>query len=154
VNIRLVNKNEISKTAKIFVGAFNAVTEDHWDLQSAERYLSYGFARRPDLFFVAENEEAIIGGIFGEIHPWIGGDSLGEIELFVDQVHQGKGAGKRLLRAIIKAAIDKYHIIDYNFVADSSREFPFNWYKKVGMKTSPWVFMSGNPTEVLKRLSD
>lgn len=58
-----------------------------------------------------------------------------------------------LMRQIINQAIDIYNVNDMNFLADNSKGFPFNWYKKIGMGDSSWVFMSGEPNEVLGNLN-
>lgn len=152
MKIRNANLKELGEMADIFSDVFSKVSEDKWTGESARKYLEYCYTRRPDLMFVAVEDEKIIGGVFGEIFPLWDGQTLGEIEIFVDFEYQKGGLGKLLLKKIIDKAKEKYRVINLGFSADMDKEFPMSWYKKIGMKKSSWILMSGRADEVLKNI--
>lgn len=154
MDIRLAKKDDLELVATIYAEAYNAVTDENWTVEAALRFVEFSYNKQPDLFFVAEDNNNIIGAAFAEINPWAHGMSLSNIELFVKPNFQKRGAGKFLIRMIISQALDNYQISEVNFMADSSRGFPFNWYKKIGMKDSSWIFMSGKPDELLDNLKN
>lgn len=139
--------------AAAYADAFNSVTNDGWNLDTAKELIEYLFGHQSAIFLIATDGESLYGAVFGEIRPWSKGNSLRDIELFVCNQEHGKGVGRELLKRIVAEAIEKYSIKEINFLADGSRDFPFGWYKRIGMKDYPWVFMSGDPKDVLKGLS-
>ncbi|MBO7504680.1 GNAT family N-acetyltransferase [bacterium] len=50
--------------------------------------MSYWYDRQPDLFFVAEVDGRVVGGIVSGIKPWFDGNRLVDGELFVDKKYQ------------------------------------------------------------------
>lgn len=152
MKIRIASQTDLRSIAKTYADASNSVRSDNWTIDSALDFLSYLFDLQPDLFFIALEDKTIVGGVAGIIRPWVNGQSLAEIELFVRPQYQGKKIGKKLLRKIIFEAKARYNINDVNFLADASRKYPFDWYGRIGMKPSNWIDLSGNPDELLRNL--
>ncbi|MEI8061302.1 MAG: GNAT family N-acetyltransferase [Candidatus Berkelbacteria bacterium] len=152
MKIRNANLQDLDEMAVIFSDVFSKASDDKWTEESAKKYLEYCYNRRPDLMFVAVDAEKIIGGVFGEIYPLWDGQTLGEIEIFVNFEYQKSGLGKLLLKKIINEAKEKYQVINLGFSADMNKEFPMSWYSKIGMKKSSWILMSGSIDEVLRNL--
>ena len=150
-SIKLVRKEEISMVASIYLEAFNkAGINEKWTQEKAEEFMGWWFDHQPDLFFVALHKEQIVGGIVAGIKPWWAGQNLVDGELFVQPNFQRQGIGRGLLRALLKEAIRKYGIIEFESLADKSHEFPLSWYRKLGMTETTLVHIAGKPKEILK----
>ena len=153
-SIRLVKKEEISTVAAIYTEAFNKVgIGEKWTQKKAEEFMNWWFEYQSNLFFVAIHKGQIIGGIVAGIKPWWTGKNLVDAELFVHPDFQKQGIGKELLRALLKEAIRKYEIIEFESLVYKSHEFPFSWYRKLGMGETTLVHIAGKPKEILKKLN-
>lgn len=150
---RLAKQDDLESVAAIYAEAYNAVSDENWTVEAALSFVQHSYDKQQDLFYVVEYENEIIGAVFGIIKPWTVGNSLSDIDLFIDPKWQGERAGKQLLNKIIDEAIRKYQIKDVSFIADAGREYPFSWYQRLGMVKSSWVYMSGEPKKVLDNLN-
>jgi len=145
----------MTKVATVYAESFNEVEEERvWDKESAKLYMMHWFKKQPDLFLVAEHGNEIAGVVVGEIAPGPNGKMLTEVELCVSNKFRKQGIAKSLLSKIILDSQEKYQIVEVSFLAKSSAQYPIGWYKKIGMKDSPWVFMSGDSRIVLNNLKN
>jgi len=152
LTIRLAKRKDLAEIARIYqVANSKAYPEDKWNKKEAVNHLADYFKLQPDLFFVAYKDEKIIAGIWGRIEHYSGPD-LTDVDLFVDPESQNRGVGRGMLKYIIKKAATKYQIGEINFLANNKKDFPLVWYKKIGMKETPWFNMEGKVKEVLKNL--
>ncbi|MBM2820946.1 MAG: N-acetyltransferase protein [Candidatus Berkelbacteria bacterium] len=151
IKIRLIKEDDIEEVAKIFMESFNTAAKKGWKKQPVEKYMKYWFAKRPDLFIVAEDMK-ILGGAVGEIKPLVGGNHLVDLQLFVDIKNQKQGIGKKLLKAIIEKAILQYNIVEVQGFADRTTDFPMQWYKRLGLKTTRWTHIEGKAKEIIKNI--
>jgi len=153
-SIRLVKKEEISAVVSIYAEAFNkAGIGEEWTQRKAEEFMNWWFEHQPDLFFVTIYKEQLVGGIVAGIKPWWDGKHLVDGELFVHPDFQRQGIGKGLVRTLLKEAIRKYEIVEFEGLVDKGHEFPLSWYREIGMKETSLVHIAGNPKEILKKLS-
>jgi RimJ/RimL family protein N-acetyltransferase len=153
MKIRLATKKDLNSLAKIYVESFNnAKLEEEWTEKNAQRYMEYWLKIQPSLFFIAEDNKTIVGGIVARITPWWKENILGDIEIFISLKHQNKGIGKELLKKLISTAIEKYKIGEVALQAFSTHKFPLKWYEKIGFKKIKWINLSGNPKEIIKKL--
>jgi len=153
-NIRLVTEEDLPEVAKVYAETFNsAFPNEDWTVGSAKELLSYLYKAHPDLFFVAQKEDEIVGGIAGIIKPWWNGESFADGELFVKTIHQNRGVGKGLLKKALETAIEKYQISGMEGITNGEAKFPLSWYERLGLKKTGYVHIEGNAQEILKNLS-
>ena len=110
--------------------------------------------QQPDLFFIAEDDGKVVGGVWGRIVPWRGGLHLKDADMAVSPEYRKQGISKILLSKIISEALEKYNIVEVSGVAHGGKEFPMSYYEKIGLKKTNWVFIYGDPHEMLEKLTD
>ena len=153
MKIRLVKEDEIEKVASVYIRAFSNTTNENWNLEDTIKLFRYWFTRQPDLFFVALNENIIVGGIVANAKPWYDGIRLQDGEVFIDPTHQRKGIGQELLKKLIEEGIAKYKTNTFEGITFSHTEFPLSWYKRLGMEISQdLVIITGSCKEMLDKL--
>lgn len=153
--IILVRKEDIPQIAQVYVKAFGKTHHENWTRENAEKLLYYWYNRHPDLFFVAKNDNIIVGAITMGIKPWWDGMRLQDGELFIDPKYQKQGIGKLLLLRVLEEAIDKYQTSTLEGITFSGNSFPQNWYEKIGLKKSEdLIIVTGNCSEILKNLKN
>ncbi|MFC1600711.1 GNAT family N-acetyltransferase [Patescibacteria group bacterium] len=150
--IRLLRKNDIDDLARVFYEAFVQDYGHKWTVEEMAKTLTYFHSQQPDLFFIALLGNEIVGGIWGKIVPWRGGLHLKETDMAVSSKHRKKGISKKLLSKIIRKAIDKYNIVEFSGIAHGKRKFPMNYYKRIGLRITDWIFIYGDPNDILKKL--
>lgn len=151
--IRKIDKKDIIGTAKVFAEAFNyADAELGWSPETGIEYVKYWINRKADLFFVAERDHEIVGGIAGDIKPFKDEITLTEVVLFVSPEHHQQGVAKKLVKAIIEEAVKKYHATIVDGIANSAATFPMGWYERLGFKQTKWVYIEGKAEELLRNL--
>lgn len=154
INIRAVEEKDLSRLAEIYAEVYAVVDiGETWTKDSAHTFLAYWFKRQPDLFFVAEDGDALVGGFVAGIRPWCRGNLLVDGEVFVLPDCQHKKVATRLFEAVISGAINKHNIVALSGLTFIGMDFPLSWYKKLGMgEMKEWVVVSGDPKKVLENL--
>ncbi|MFA5967416.1 MAG: GNAT family N-acetyltransferase [Patescibacteria group bacterium] len=153
IRIRLIEEAELESVSQVFTEAFNnAGVGENWSVERAIKYLRYLYQHQPDLFFIAEAEGEIVGGVAGVIRTWGTGNYLGEWELFVKPEYQKQGIAAKLLTNIVRSAIDNHAITMFSGLAFSGKAFPMEWYKQIGFHPSGWVHIEADAKELLSNL--
>ena len=151
--IKKIEKKDIDETAIVFAEAFNfADQEKGWTKETATKYIKYWLNRRPDMFFISTQNKEITGGIIGDIKPFKSEVNLSEIVLFVLPKYHKQGIAKKLVKTIVEEAVEKYHITMVCGFADSTVKFPMEWYRRIALVKTKWVFIEGKAEEILKNL--
>ncbi len=153
-SIRPLKKEELPVVASVYTQSFNqAGIGEEWTQKKAEEFMGWWFKHQHDLFFVAVYKEKLVGGVVAGIKPWWDGQHLVDLELFVHPDFQKQGIGKELVKIILREAIRKYEIVEFECLADKTHEFPLGWYKKTGMEETSLTHISGKPKKILENLS-
>ena len=155
LKIRRVNKKDLDKLTEIFNQTYSPSIFDvgeRWTKKSAYKMLDYRLKRTPDLAFLAEDKEKIIGGFFIDVKPWWDGNHLADGELFVHPNYQKKGIGTKLLKFMFEYAIKKYNVVRIDSYTIKGK-YPLKWYRSLGFKDiKEWAMISADVREVLKKL--
>ncbi len=153
--IRNVKIEDIKNLATIYKELYDdANIEEFWTIESAENLLMYWFNKQKDLFFVAIENNEIIGAIMSGIKPWFDGNRLIDTELFVSKKYQGKHIARQLLITLLTKAKEIYNVNVMEFhTYGNEEEFPQAWYNKIGFKKdNELVIMNGNIEKVLNKI--
>jgi len=154
LKIRLAKKEDLNNLAKIYKKAYSALQiNEKWTTKKAKKLLTYWIEKQPDLFFVAENENKLVGAFVSGIKPWWDGNHLFDGEIFVDPKYQKEGIGTQLLITLFTKAIKKYNANTFEASTFSNIKFPLKWYNSIGIKSNKeLIFISGNLKKVLKKI--
>lgn len=153
--IRLVKKEDINQLAIIYKELYDNVDiGENWSIETAINLLNYWYNRQSDLFFVAEEDGKVVGGIVSGIKPWFDGNRLIDGEVFVSNKYQGKHIAKELFKTHLIEASNKYdaQVMEFHTYGDE-KEFPQNWYTRIGCKKdNELIIMNGNIKEIIEKL--
>jgi GNAT superfamily N-acetyltransferase len=154
VQILQTKKSDIRKLAAVYVDAYNSIhIGEEWNIESAEKMLSFFFTKQPDLFFTAWSDDNIVGAIVAIVKPWWNGNHLTDGELFVSPQCQKQGIGKMLIRALFTESKSKYAAVSWDTFTHIIHEHPLSWYKKLGFRTiDEWAMIEGRIDTVLAKL--
>ena len=154
ITIRIAREEDLENLAEIYVKTYKAFDAgEKWARESAYKLLSYWHSAHPDLAFLAEFNNSIVGGLFIGLKPWWDGNRLVDGELFVDPKYQKRGIGRELIKHMLTESIKKYEVVSWDFTTFRNHEFPLAWYKKIGLKEAKeWTTLSGNPQEILSNM--
>lgn len=155
VKIRSVSKQDLPQLSKIYTEAYNIIKiGEHWNEPTALKLLNHLYKEQPDLFFVAEEDGILCGGIVSLVKPWWDGNHITDGELFVAPHQQGKGIGKRLIQHMFIAAQEQYQTISWDTFTHRVHEHPLTWYKSLGFEEiTDWVMITGNIKKVLEKIT-
>lgn len=155
INIRLANKKDLPLLADIYKTAYNSLNiGENWNNDSALKLIEHLYHEQEDLFFVAEENGAIVGGIVALLKPWWDGNHLADGEIFVHPQFQEKGIGTRLIKHMFIESSKKYKALSWDTFTHRVYEQPLDWYKKLGFEEiKNWVMITGNIEKVLKNIS-
>lgn len=156
LNVRLINEEDLNILARIYSEVYQVFdTGEKWTAESAKEMLKYWFDKQPDLAFLAEYDNKIVGGFLSGIKPWWDGVHLFDGELFVHPDFWNKKIGKALLKRMLIEASEKYGAKTFDAFTYNGSEFPLSWYKKIGFNIiEEWTMFSGDIKEVLDNLKD
>lgn len=154
ITIRKITESDFKPLARLYAKFYNSMTElgEHWSHELAHKFISHFYQRQPDLFFLAEYKNVIVGAIVSGTQPWWDGTHLVEGELFVDKACQNKGIEKLLLKRLFKEAREKYKAVAWDtFIPTTEKQL--EWYQQVGFTTVPYLStISGDIHSIMKRL--
>ena len=154
IKIRLMEKQDIQQLSEIYTLVYQKFDiGEKWTVESSKELLDYWFNRQPDLAFVAEFNDKIVGAFVAGIKPWWDGNHLVDGEVFVHPDYQKKGIGTELSKALYKKAIEKYNVVSFDTYTFKKTKFPLNWYKSQGFIENPdWVMIEGDLKSILPDL--
>ncbi|MBI2573647.1 GNAT family N-acetyltransferase [Candidatus Woesearchaeota archaeon] len=154
LHIRLIEQRDLKILAKLYCKVYDHFdVGEKWKPASALKLMQYHYNQQPDLFFVAEIDQRIVGGFVAEIQPWWDGNRLINGEIFVDPAYQKHGVGTVLSKALYEKAIKKYRALTFDTITFAKTTYPLAWYSKLGFtKMDNLMLISGNLKKVLKNL--
>lgn len=156
VDIRLAKESDLVRLGEVYSSVYDVFdVGEKWTPETAKKLMEYWLKRQPDLFFVAEEGEQILGGFVAGIQPWWDGNHLVDGEIFVDPDYQGKGIGSRLSRTMFETAIDRYNASVWDTYTFKGPKHPLSWYKQMGFEEiEDWTMISGDIRKALKRIEE
>ena len=155
IEIKLANKNDLTKCAKILRDIYNNnVLSEGWTEESSKAICSFYFKMQPDLFFVAKDNEKVVGFTFSFIKPWANGNQLMAEELCVDRDYRKQKIATRLLKTLVATAKEKYNITMVNGTTyNGENEMPYSWYQRIGFnKVEDLFLIEANADEFLTKI--
>ena len=149
LKIRKTKKEDLNLLAVVYKAAYDRPKEgEDWSIANSKKLLEFYFYQKTALGLTAVLDGKIVGAFLSFIKPWYDGNHLGEGELFIDPGYQGQKIGTKLFFEMMKLAKNKkcvaHELIAYGRVA--------HWYRKMGMKNSGLLPMSGDIKEILKKM--
>ena len=161
IKIINVTKDELQQCANILINIYNNNSlSEGWTEKSALNICEFYFKLQPDLFFVAKDSSQcagkVLGFTFSFIKPWADGNQLMAEELAVLGKFRKQGIASKLLKALVKTAVEKYKITAVNGTTyNSETEMPFMWYKKIGFtKVKDLYLIEAEPNNVLDKIKN
>src|SRR3989344_2446360 len=101
LKIRRIQRKDLTKLAEVYNFVYKKFNiGERWTKKSAYKLLEYWLKRQPDLCFLAEYNNIIVGGFVVGIKPWWDGNHLVDGEIFVHPHYQKKGIGSALLKFV------------------------------------------------------
>jgi len=155
IHIRIAKKEDLFDLAIVYQNAYNNIPElkEKWTDESALDLVKYFYNIQADLFFVAESEGRVVGGIASVVKPWWDGNHLTDAEIFVMPNFQKQGIGTRLMKQMLIAALNKYNVVLWEAYTHTFYQHPLDWYKRLGCEEmSHFVMISGNIKKMLKNI--
>ena len=150
-----MQKTDVPRLAEIYVEVYtNFDVGERWTVTTAKDLLNYWLKRQPDLTFVAEINNELVGVFVAGVKPWWDGNHLVDGEIFVHPKFQKTGIGTELSKVMYHTALDKYKVVSFDTYTFSKTEFPLRWYKKQGFKEiKEWVMITADLRKVLQNLN-
>jgi len=155
IEIKLATKNDLTQCAKILRDIYNNnVLNEGWTEKSSNEICDFYFKLQPDLFFVAKDNEKVIGFTFSFIKPWADGNQLMAEELSVDKDYRKQKVATRLLKTLVQSAKERYNITVVNGTTyDGENKMPYSWYERIGFtKVGDLFLIEANANELLKNI--
>jgi ribosomal protein S18 acetylase RimI-like enzyme len=155
IKIRSMRKKDIAKLAEIYTEVYRVFdTGEQWTKKQAYKFLSYLFKKQPDLTFVAEYDDEIVGACMGVIKPWWDGNHLVDGEVFVHPKYQKRGIATKLIKKRFQIALKKYNAKICDIITFKDFKHPYSWHKSLGYKEfKKLVMMSVDIKKILKNLN-
>lgn len=153
--IGLAQKNDLPQCANILREIYNNnVLSEGWTIESSNAICEFYFRINPDLFFVAKNEDEVVGFTFSYIKPWADGNQLMVEELSVKENYRQKKIASKLLKTLVKSAKQKYNITCVNGTTyNGENKMPYSWYERIGFKKVEDLFLiESNPDDIIKSI--
>lgn len=156
INFRLAKKEDLQLLSEIYTISYNSLNiGEKWTQSSAYKLIKYLFEDQPDLFFVAIENEKVVGGIVATVRPWWDGNHLIEGEIFIHPDFQKKGIGVKLIKQLFTTAKEKHSVVSWDTFTHRVYKNPLAWYKELGFEEiKHWVMITGNIDKVLKKIKD
>lgn len=155
IQIKLAEKNDLPQCAEILRDIYNNnVLSEGWTIESSNAICKFYFKLNPDLFFVAKNEDEVVGFTFSYIKPWADGNQLMAEELSVKESYRKQKIASKLLKTLVEAAKQKYNITCVNGTTyNGENKMPYSWYERIGFKKVEDLFLiESNPDDILRNI--
>jgi ribosomal protein S18 acetylase RimI-like enzyme len=124
--------------AQLFVKEYSE-KDAEWNKKTAKRYLLNDTETSPDYCYAAiDKNNKCIGAIFCRLDPYYKGNLLFIDSLQVYSNFRKQGIATALLKKV-KRICKKNKIIGIHLLADNTKDFPKEWYKKLGFEKTDWV---------------
>jgi GNAT superfamily N-acetyltransferase len=147
--------HDLHQLAAIYVRALESEVNEKWTEQTAYALLTDWFRRQPDLAFVAEQDNRLVGALVVGVRPWWDGNHLVDGELFVDPEYRQRGIARNLMKQILLTAKEKYAPIVWETHTFRGQSFPLDWYQRLGFREiEEWVMIRADITKLLAKLSE
>ena len=154
--IKLVLESDIEILSEIYSKVFSEADKNKpWDKDHSFKHLMYWLKIQPDMFLGAFDENnKPIGAIAVSIKPWRRNNRCSAGIIFVDARYQKQEIAKILFKTMLEKAVQRYKTISFEAVTFADKEFPLNWYKKLGIiPDKNAVLIKGSCIEILEKLS-
>lgn len=155
--IRLAKLEDIKSLAPIYKELYDdADIGEFWSIESAEKLLNYWYNRQNDLFFVAEENNKVVGAVVSGVKPWFDGNRLTDTEIFVSKDYQNKSIAKQLYMTHLQESVKLYNcqVIEFHTYGNES-EFPQSWYNRIGFKKdNELIIMNAKIDNVIRKLGE
>ena len=80
INIRLAKDSDMPELAQIYKEAYNTLNiGEDWENDTALMLMKHLQREQSDLFFIAEEDKVIAGGIVALVKPWWDGNHLTDV---------------------------------------------------------------------------
>ncbi len=133
MKIRLCKKKELENCSKILVDEYiKEPYNEKWTDETAFKRLEEIFINNKKICLVAEEDNKIIGFVFGRIHQWWDGLRVFAEEIVVLKKYQKQGIGKKLWDEFEK----QLKKLDVKYVWGQIDESTLNFHKKNGLNKS------------------
>lgn len=156
MTIRQVRPADFRALSKLYADFYNELDElgERWTLDAARKFISHFYARQPDLCFVAEKDDQIIGAVMAAIQPWWDGNHLVEGELLVhSNFKHYSGYATGLLEKILTVAEQKYQAVTWDTIVPAVIGHPFRHYEQLGFYETPvWKAVAGDVSSILRQI--
>lgn len=155
IEIKLAEKKDLSQCADILRDIYNNnVLNEGWTVESSNAICEFYFKLNPDLFFVAKNEDEVVGFTFSFIKPWADGNQLMLEEISVKESFRNRKIASKLLKTLIETAKLKYNIIFVNATTyNGENGMPYSWYERIGFKKVEDLFLiESNADDIIKNI--
>lgn len=145
--------SDIQALGLLYLKAYASRTEEEWNGETVRKLLKFFHQKQPDLCFVAETDNRVIGAIQGSIKPWWNGNHLILEEIFIDPDAHRKGVGSTLLKTLCVKAVEFHGATHVEAMTFRDAEFPKSWYFSRGFQEiKEWMPTEGVIETVLGTL--
>ncbi len=154
IKVRLATTSDLKSIALLNTRVYNELNiGEKRNTQGSTKLMDFFYKLQPDLFFVAEFNNILVGAIIALIKPWWDGNHLIDGEFIVDTKYQRLGIGSKLLKTLFTEAKQKYGATSWDTYTHRIHEHPLRWYKKIGFQEiQHWIMITGKIDEVLPNL--
>ena len=151
--IKLIKPKDSEELAEVYVRAFKKRREK-WTKKRAKELIASYLKKQPDMVFMAQRGNKIVGGFLCLIKPWWNGNHVVETELFTDPKFQKLGIGNELFKTLLKKADKRYRATVFEGITFSNTKFPMSWYGRLGLKrVNGLMLIDGKIGPILKKIS-
>jgi len=136
--IQQFDKKHLDEAVKLFMDDYSSEDFRYSD-QEARNWISSDLESNPELCFEAVDQDGnFLGAQFCYENKHSTTKSIRLDSLHVKPEFRQHGVGKLLMKHVLEfAKINDFKLI--SLMADETKEFPKNWYEKVGFKPTGWV---------------